>query len=217
MPCPQPLSRRCGSRFLKPQASLRLPRVPAEVPGDRTAAIRFSAAAFTMVEVVVALAVLAVLLGISIPLYRTLMADRALGNAAHLIQGDLRLAQQAATSRSGSGPRVEMCLRSSGYEVYPIDYVSELDRDPNQTQVGTVLKSAGAGDDYRLGIAVSASTAVSCTAHQDGQAVVFSSAGAPLDGGLTPMQVTQTLTLTLEGRSYKVMIAPVTGRVTVTR
>lgn len=200
------------------------PSAPVRPPRDRTLARRTGRAvygpgptAFTVVEVVVALAVLAALLGISVPLYRALMADRALGNAAHLIQGDLRLAQQAAVSRSGSGPRVEMCLRSTGYEVYAVDYQSELSRDPGLTSKGDVLKSAHAGDEYRMGIAISASASVPCTAYQDGQAVVFSSAGAPLGSDSTPLQAAMTLTLTLDGRSYQVVVAPTTGRITVTR
>lgn len=163
------------------------------------------------------MALLALLAGLSVPLYLNFQTDRALQNASHLIQGDLRLAQQSAVSKAGSGPRVEMCFRNdgSGYEVYVINYEDAVNRTGDQ--VGPTLKAANAGQEYRSGItvAITPSPAASCTSPFSGEAIAFSGAGTPVNGSGDAPQ--QTITLTLSGRTYRVVIAPGTGRVTAER
>ncbi|MDR7521127.1 MAG: GspH/FimT family pseudopilin [Armatimonadota bacterium] len=171
---------------------------------------------FALLEAVVAVALLAVLVGLSVPLYLGYLADRSLQNAAHLIQADLRLAQQTAVSRAGRGPRVEVCFRQNGYDIYAVDYVDPIEQDPAQVQVGATIKVANAGQEYAAGINVAVPPAVSgpCQIDATRRAVIFAGSGAPqsLSGGAP-----QAVTLTLGGRSYRVAIAPMTGRVTVGR
>lgn len=171
---------------------------------------------FTVLETVLVVGLVAIILGVAVPLYRGYLADRALQNAAHLIQGDLRLTQQAAVSRAGSGPEVEMCFSSTGYEVYAVNYVNAVDRTGAQPASAT-LKTAVAGEEYRAGISVSpAVTATdSCLRYPSDatrRAIVFSGAGAPISFGTA---APQDISLTLNGRTRRVTVAPNTGRVTV--
>ncbi|MDR7518768.1 MAG: GspH/FimT family pseudopilin [Armatimonadota bacterium] len=171
---------------------------------------------FALLEAVVAVVVLAVLVGLSVPLYLGYLADRSLQHAAHLIQADLRLAQQAAVSRAGSGPRVEVCFRQNGYDIYAVDYVDPVEQNPAQVRVGATIKVANAGQEYAAGInvAVPPAAAGPCQIDAARRAVIFAGSGAPQSlGGASP----QAVTLTLGGRSYRVTIAPMTGRLTVGR
>lgn len=172
-------------------------------------------AGFSLLEAVVAMALLAVLLGLAAPRYAGYLADRSLQNAAHLLQADLRLAQQAAISRAGSGPRVEMCLRAGGYDAYAVNYQDPIAR--TGAQLGTMLKAANAGQEYRAGITMRVEPApgVACTDPFSGVPVVFSGSGTPMLGANPAPQ--QTVVLEWRGRAYRVTIVPRTGRVTVTR
>lgn len=172
---------------------------------------------FTLIETVAAVSLMGVLLSLSVPLFLGFVADRGVLNAAYLIQGDLRLAQQTATARAGSGPRVEMCLRGNGYDIYPVDYTGDpIDRTGGQ--VGQIIKSANAGGEYRSGIAVTVSAAFTdpCLLDSRRRAIALSSAGVPLLGAGDDTSA-KVIVLTLNGRAYRVTITPTTGRAGVSR
>jgi len=170
---------------------------------------------FALLEVVVALVLVALMLALAVPSYLGFVADRTLQGAAHLIQGDLRLAQQTAIARAGSGPRVEFCLHAGGYEVYPVNYDDTVAR--TGATAGAVIKRAAMGHELRGGIALTITPTPpdACAAPFSGQAILFSGAGTPVAAGA--QAPTQTITLTYRGRIYRVVIAPSTGRITVTR
>lgn len=176
---------------------------------------RGDARGFALLEAVVAVVLVAVMLALAVPSYLGFVADRTLQGAAHLIQADLRLAQQTAIARAGSGPRVEFCLHAGGYDVYPVNYDDAVARTGATT--GAVIKRAVRGHELHGGIviAIAPTPSDACGAPFSGQAILFSGAGTPIVAGAqAPMQ---TLTLTYRGRQYRVVVAPSTGRITVTR
>ena len=167
---------------------------------------------FTLIENVIAIGVIAILLAVALPRYRGYMADRALQNAAYLIQADLRLAQQAAVARAGAGPRVEVCFSPQGYDIYAVDYTAPVDR--TGAQVGSTLKVTAAGAAYRAGITFSIDPTATDACLRNGslQTIVFSSAGIPVSFDTATRKV---MTLTLNGRVNRLTIYPNTGRVIV--
>jgi type II secretory pathway pseudopilin PulG len=171
---------------------------------------------FALLEAVVAVMLVGLALGMAVPSYLGFLADRTLQGAAHLMQGDLRLAQQTAIARAGSGPRVEFCLHAGGYDVYPVNYDDAVAR--TGATAGAVFKRAVVGSDYHAGIVMSVAPPLSDACQEasfGGQAITFSGAGTPLAGGV--QAPARTITLTYRNRTYRVIIAPSTGRITVER
>lgn len=167
---------------------------------------------YTLLETVFVVAVIGVLLGLAVPRYQGYLADRALQNAAYLIQADLRLAQQSAMARAGAGPRVEICFAPTGYDIYTVDYTSPVDR--TGAQVGRVIKVVPAGQAYRSGIAITIDPTATDACLRDAslQAIVFASGGAPISFDDPTRKV---MTLTLNGRVNRLTTYPETGRVIV--
>ncbi len=166
----------------------------------------------SLVDAVAAVAIAGLVVGLALPLYRGYLADRSVQNAAHLVQGDIRLAQQAAIARAGSGPRVEMCFRSDGYEIYAVNYEGDPVRRTGAVE-GPTLKVATAGGEYPAGVTmVLPDTATDpCLRDASRRALVFSGAGTPVS---FDDDAPKDVTLTFRGRTRHVRIAP-TGRVTV--
>jgi prepilin-type N-terminal cleavage/methylation domain-containing protein len=167
---------------------------------------------YTLIEGVLVVAVVAIGLALAVPLYRSYLADRALQNAAYLIQSDLRLAQQAAISRAGNGPRVEMCFAVTGYHIYAVDYSDVVNR--TGAVVGPTIKAATAGEAWRSGIAIAPDAAAVDPCLSDGSlsAIVFSGAGTPISfDDASP----KSISLTLNGEGRRVRITPTTGRACV--
>ncbi len=169
----------------------------------------------TVPEIAVVVVLVAILVGLAVPRYQDYLTDRSLQNTAHLIQGALRLAQQTAVAKAGSGPRVEMCFRTNGFDIYSVEYVG----DPISragAQMGPTLKVANAGQEFRSGISVTvdATAADACLIDPSRQAIVFSSTGAPTSFDDAS---SKDISLSWNGRTYRVTIAPSTGRVTVGR
>ncbi|MDQ7858242.1 MAG: GspH/FimT family pseudopilin [Armatimonadota bacterium] len=176
---------------------------------------RGDAAGFALIEAVVAVVLVAVMLALAVPSYLGFVADRTLQTAAHLIQADLRFAQQTAIARAGSGPRVEFCLHAGGYQVYPVNYDDAVAR--TGATAGAVIKRAAVGHELQGGIVITITPTPpdACAAPFSGQAILFSGAGTPVAAGA--QAPVQTITLTYRGRQYRVVVAPSTGRITVTR
>jgi prepilin-type N-terminal cleavage/methylation domain-containing protein len=174
---------------------------------------------FSLLESLLVVAIAALLTAIGAPLFLGYLADRALQNAGHLIQADLRLAQQLAISRSGSGPRVEMCFRADGYDIYAVDFADPLLRTGavrSATVKAASASAAGQTRDYPAGITVSvdATATVPCLLDPSRGAIAFSGAGRPISfADASPKDIT----LGLRGRTYRVTVAPITGRATVGR
>jgi hypothetical protein len=170
---------------------------------------------FALLEAVIAVVLVALMLALAVPSYLGFVADRTLRSAAHLIQGDLRLAQQTAIARAGSGPRVEFCVHAGGYEVYPVNYDDAVARIG--ATVGAVIKRAAAGHEFHGGITITIvpTPPDACAAPFNGRAILFSGAGTPVAAGA--QAPVQTITLTYRGRQYRVVVAPSTGRITVAR
>jgi prepilin-type N-terminal cleavage/methylation domain-containing protein len=167
---------------------------------------------YTLIESILVVGVVAIGLALAVPLYRGYLSDRALQNAAYLIQSDLRLGQQAAISRAGNGPRVEMCFAPTGYEVYAVDYTDVVNR--TGAAVGVTLKSATAGKAWRAGIAITpdASAVDPCLADAALSGIVFSGAGVPISFDDASAK---SIILALNGESRRVRITPTTGRACV--
>ncbi len=172
----------------------------------------------TVLETVAVVTLTALILGLAVPLYRGHLADRALKNAAFLLQGDFRLAQNVAISAAGASPVVEVCFAddNSGYQIYTVDYVDQLARDDTDLTRGRTVKVATRGGNYDQGIAV----AVEPSAVQVSllgpatcnRALVLGSSGRPESFADASAK---TITLSLRGRTYRVLIQPVTGRAAV--
>jgi len=169
---------------------------------------------YTLTEAALVLVLMAIITSLALPRYRGYLADRSLQNAAHLIQGDLRLAQQEAVARAGSGSRVEMCFRSNGFNLYAVDYQDSIGR--TGAQIGEAIKVANAGAEYASGITVTVDATASdpCLVDASRQAIVFSSGGTPISFDDSS---SKDISLALNGRTYRVTIAPSSGRATVGR
>lgn len=173
-------------------------------------------AGFSILEVTVALALMAIVLT-SAWGWAGSVNKRRLQNAAYLLEGDLRLAQQTAIANSGTGPQVEFCFRSDGYDIYSTLYGGgdPLNIDPTTYTVapGSRLKSVNSGQEYAAGIQIAppAAGTVSCSADASRTAMAFRSSGQPVFGDSSP----HVITVTLRGRSYLVTIQPFTGLATV--
>lgn len=177
---------------------------------------------FTLLEIGVGLGVAAVVLGLAVPLYLGYLARRELQNAAFLLQGDLRLAQQTAIAQSGDGPRVEVCFlpgdASSGtnprYEVYKVLFTSEADR--TDAAEGPLIKAARAGGEYRVGVAMTLEPAgTTCLASETGTAIGFAGSGAALAAGMSPISTRQSVRIEYRGRALYVDLEPGSGLATV--
>jgi prepilin-type N-terminal cleavage/methylation domain-containing protein len=167
---------------------------------------------YTLLESIFVVGLVAIALALAVPLYRGYLSDRALQNAAYLIQSDLRLGQQAAISRAGNGPSVEMCFGPTGYQVYAVDYTDIVNR--TGAAVGSTIKAATAGHAWQSGIAIVPDAGAVDPCLRDGSlsAIVFSGAGIPISFDDTSAK---DITLTLNGESRRVRITATTGRACV--
>jgi len=171
----------------------------------------------TFLETVVVVVLLAMLIAISFPLYQRNIVHRSIRNTAHLIQGDLRLAQQMAVARAGSGPAVEMCFlvtgsRLDGYQVYPIEFTDRVNR--TGSQVGGTIKAASAGGEFRAGLTVLFETGLTraCLIDASRLAVAFSGEGATIFSDADPAK---DISLSSGGSTRRVTVVGITGRATV--
>jgi type II secretory pathway pseudopilin PulG len=172
----------------------------------------------TLIEAVVVVAVLAILVALSVPLYQEHILHRSLRNAAHLIQGDLRLAQQTAVARAGSGPAVEMCFRTTGttldgYDVYTLQFTDPLNPGAG-TSLGATIKAASAGGQFRSGLSIAfeAGLARPCFIDATRMAVAFSGGGDAIFADTDPVK---DISVSSGGLTRRVTLVGVTGRVTV--
>ena len=101
---------------------------------------------FSLLEVTATLALIALIFGLAMPAYLGYLTKRRLQNAAFLVLNDLRLAQQAAVAQSGEGPRVEICFRDDGYDIYKVIFASLGAR--TGALRGAIVKSVHAGSEY---------------------------------------------------------------------
>lgn len=170
----------------------------------------------SILEVLVAL-VLVAIVAVAAWAWRGTITTRELKNAAYLLEGDLRYAQQQAMSNAGGGPLVEVCFRTDGYDVYTTTYGGDpLNISPSSYTVmpGTLVKSVHSGQEYAQGIQIvppGSTATVPCTANPALPAVAFRSSGQPLFQDAA----SHAITLTLGGQSMTVTIQPITGTVTV--
>jgi len=139
------------------------------------------------------------------------VTKRNIQNAAYLIEGDLRLAQQTAVATSGQGPQAELCLRSTGYDIYTVLYQDPVGR--TLPAAGSIIKSVNAGHEYANGIQVTpdASATYACTADGTRKAIVYLASGAPE----FPDTNTHSIAIALRGLSAHITIQPTTGLATV--
>jgi type II secretory pathway pseudopilin PulG len=171
---------------------------------------------FTIVEAAVAAALVAIVLAAAWGWQGSVTARR-LQNAAYLLEGDLRWAQQIAVANAGAGPQAELCLRADGYDVYTTAYAGGDPLNINPAAyaavAGSRVKSVHRGEEYAAGIQIAPPPAgtVACTADPARVAVAFRASGQPLftDGAA------HSLTVSLQGRSYLVTVQPYTGRTAV--
>lgn len=160
---------------------------------------------------------LAILISLSYPLYQQHLVDRSIRNTAHLVQGDLRLAQQTAVGRAGSGSAVEMCFLLTGstldgYQLYPVEFTDRVNR--SGTQVGGIIKVANAGNEFRAGLTVTFEAGLTRACLIDGTrlAVAFSGDGAAI---FSDVDSQKDITVSSGGRSRRISVIGITGRATV--
>ncbi len=176
---------------------------------------RFPQRGFTLLEVTVALVLVAVILGIAFPLFTGYLAQRRLQNAAFLLLNDLRFAQQNAVARSADSPRVEVCFRTNGYDIYAVRYADPVNRcelvaEPNCLVPSVeMLKTVNRGGEYDATIALAPSPATfACYVSNTRNALAFQSSGSPTpDGAFVALQA--------GSRVYCVDIEAGTGRTKV--
>jgi len=177
------------------------------LPGDQGAS-----SGMTALEILLVMAMIGIMLTLSVG-WAGSLSKRRLQNAAYLIEGDLRLAQQAAVAGAGTGPQAEFCLRPDGYDIYTVVYQDPAGR--TSPVVGNRIKTANAGQEYQSGIQITpdAMGAVACTVDATRQAIAFLATGAPN----FPDSNSHGITLALRGQSLSITIQPVTGMATVGR
>ncbi|MBM3471261.1 MAG: hypothetical protein FJX73_10800 [Armatimonadetes bacterium] len=166
---------------------------------------------FSFLDGLIAIAVIAAVLGLAVPGYLGYIARRQIQNAAFLLQGDLRLAQQAAIAQSGDGPRVEVCLRPDGYDIYRVAFRSPVDRNPADLERGPTVKVANAGQEYRGGIGMNLTPGdLPCLIDDERVALAFAGSGAPYPDGAR-----RSVQLGFRGQTLVVDVEPGTGLATV--
>ncbi len=169
-------------------------------------------AGFSVIEVTIAFALMGIVLT-SAWGWAGSVSKRRLQNAAYLIEGDLRLAQQMAIANGGTEPQVEVCFRSDGYDLYSTSYGGSdpLNIDPTSYTVaqGSRFKSVNRGQEYAAGIQITPPNAgtVACSADATRTAIAFRSTGQPIFDDSN----SHAITVTLRGRSYLVTVQPFTG------
>jgi len=171
-----------------------------------------SAQGFSMLEVAIIAGIFAVVLAGAFSTWQGTLSRRRLQNAVFLLESDLRLANQAATANAGEGPRVEVCFRSSGYDIYPIVYEDPMVR--TTTVAGPRIKSASAGAEYGTGVQIAipdSEAIITCTADAALGAVGFLATGAPQFGDAN----SHDIVISLNGRSLRLSIQAVTGLIEV--
>lgn len=172
---------------------------------------------FSLIEVIIALALMAIVLT-SAWGWAGSVSKRRLQNAAYLIEGDLRFAQQMAVANAGTEPQVEVCFRSDGYDLYSTSYGGNdplnIDLTSYTVTQGSPFKSVNRGQEYAAGIQITPPNAgtVACSADATRTAVAFRSSGQPIFGDSS----SHAITVTLRGRSYLVTVQPYTGLAAVT-
>lgn len=104
---------------------------------------RAAHAGFTLVELLVALAVLAILVSIGIPSFQNLIAENRVSSAANNLQLALQLARSTAASRNyEDGDSVTVCASSDGVQCSGEWNDGWIVLDPNASD-DTVLRSFG--------------------------------------------------------------------------
>jgi len=139
------------------------------------------------------------------------ITKRRIQNAAYLIEGDLRFAQQTAVATAGQGPQAELCLRSTGYDIYTVVYQDPVGR--STPAPGSIVKRVNAGQEYAGGIQITPDgfATYACTADGTRKAIVFLASGAPE----FPDTNTHSIAVALGNQTAHVTIQPTTGLATV--
>ena len=161
-------------------------------------------------EVGLAIALISIVLALSWG-WQGSVTRRRVQNAAYLLEGDLRLTQQTAISTGGNGPQAELCLRSTGYDIYTVVYQDAVGR---ATPVaGGKTKAVNAGQEYATGVQITPDNTATyaCTADGTRNALVYLASGAPR----FPDSNSHTITVTFRGQTRTVTIQPATGLATV--
>jgi type IV fimbrial biogenesis protein FimT len=166
------------------------------------------AAAFTLLELIVAMAIGGTLLAFALPAYHGWIADEQLANQTRLLAGSLALARSEAIKR---GHRVNACKSADGLQCadhggWDQGFLLHVDEDASGEVDGTdqVLRYAPAAP----GIQVAAN-------HPVASYVSFTSLGQArtLGGGLQM----GTFTLCKSGRRAMEVVLVATGRVRIAR
>ncbi len=172
----------------------------------------------TLIELVVVLDMIGVVLAAAWG-WTSLVTMRKLQNAAFMLEGDLRWAQQQAVSNAGNGPQVEVCFRSNGYDVYTTTYsgsdVLNVNYSTTTPSIGTTAKirSVNAGQEYDSNVQFSlpSSGTITCDGAAGESALAFRSSGQPLFADTN----SHAVAVSLNGRTYHVTIQPITGSISV--
>jgi len=167
---------------------------------------------FTLLEVTVVLVMAAIIVGLAAPRFLGYFIQRRLQNAAFLVLNDLRLAQQEAVARSAESPRVEICFRTDGYDIYAVRFLDPVNRCELVGEPGClassvdIIKVVNGGQEYSGGIAVAPFPATtSCHVSALRAALTFLSSGTPSpNGGYVQLQT--------GAQTYCVDIETATGR-----
>src|SRR5262249_35926395 len=133
---------------------------------------------YSAIEAGLALALIGLLVGLSWG-WQGSVTRRRVQNAAYLLEGDLRLTQQTALSTGGNGPQAELCLRSTGYDIYTVVYQDPVGRAT--VLAGAKVKTVNAGQEYASGVTISPdnSATYACTADGTRKALVYLASGSP--------------------------------------
>ncbi|GEM_PF-544865 len=172
----------------------------------------------TLIELVVVLAIIGIVLAAAWG-WTSLVTMRKLQNAAFMLEGDLRWAQQQAVSNAGNGPQVEVCFRSNGYDVYTTTYsgsdVLNVNYSTTTPSIGGTAKirSVNAGQEYDTNVqfTLPSSGTVTCDGATGESAVAFRSSGQPLFTDTN----SHAVSVSLNGHTYHVTIQPITGSISV--
>jgi len=162
------------------------------------------------IEFAVALAILGIIIVLSWG-WQGSVTRRRVQNAAYLLEGDLRFTQQKAVSTSGNGPQAELCLRSTGYDIYTVVYQDPVGRTTPVS--GSKVKAVNAGQEFASGIQFTpdGTATYACTADGTRKALVYQGSGSPE----FPDSNSHTITVALQGQTRTVTIQPTTGLATV--
>lgn len=167
-------------------------------------------AGFTLIEMLVSLAVLGTLLLLGVPSFRQWLRDTHIRTASESIQNGLRYARAEASSR-GTPVRFEFQSSSADWTVCVLASTPSCDRAQEASADNTLQRFVAAGGAQE--VYPSASTSIGDVSipltdmTRAGSGVTFNALGRPVNSGATAIQRVDANTARGDGRRLVILVS----------